>query len=350
MLTPESREDVENLESVKRLVSGGITSDWTGAFGMSFLHLVTMSGNHEGVIYLISKDWNADIRVTSNEVPVFEDMSPIHVAAYCGRLDCLRALLASKSVANATAGSGLTPLHYACVGSALTAEVLLPMGADPNARDSGGETPLIQACGSATIGKMAPRRILESLLDNGADPKVISENGLTALHLAADAGDEFWVKRFLDLGIAVNYKDCRGETPLHRAARCDDDAICLTLIRAGADVNSQSEKDETPLSVALRHGAMNAAKVLLEHGATGDVVSPPAKPRSSHHVTLNLEYSLFEERREKASVEMARALILAGANIKASDKNGITPLHICFLPRYFGRLTTEFIACFSDLV
>ena len=84
---------------------------------------------------------------------------------------------------NARNEAGGTPLHWAAGQSKIPAVVkaLLDAGADPNARNEAGGTPLHQAAGkSETPG------VVKALLDGGADPNVQTESGKTALDLIPD--------------------------------------------------------------------------------------------------------------------------------------------------------------------
>ncbi|MEQ8174773.1 MAG: ankyrin repeat domain-containing protein [Syntrophomonadaceae bacterium] len=65
-----------------------------------------------------------------------------------------------------------------------TIKVLLDAGADPNARDREGNTPLTNAAGTYDY-RDAPA-VVKLLLENGADPNIRNNNGYTPLKLAKD--------------------------------------------------------------------------------------------------------------------------------------------------------------------
>jgi ankyrin repeat protein len=67
--------------------------------------------------------------------------------------------------------------------------MLLQAGADPDARQQGGYTPLHEA---ALNGKLA---LVELLLANGADPALASDKGETAIEMARSKGERAVVER-----------------------------------------------------------------------------------------------------------------------------------------------------------
>jgi ankyrin repeat protein len=75
------------------------------------------------------------------------------------------------------------------------------------------------------------------LLEHGADAKVRTNAGFTALHSAAFKGDLAMVKALLAAGAPVNVADDRGLTPLIMVAnsRSKDPAVARLLLEHGAD-------------------------------------------------------------------------------------------------------------------
>ena len=92
----------------------------------------------------------------------------------------MAALLAQGADPNARNFLGETPLHQTgYFNGATVAKMLLAHGADPNARDSGGGTPLHIAAGAG-----ASVDVVRILLDHGVDPQARNDQGQTALDLA----------------------------------------------------------------------------------------------------------------------------------------------------------------------
>lgn len=349
MLTPQGPEDICLIDNVRRLLAGGLAPSWRDDSGMSFLHLLSIGGNSEGVRYLLESGWPADVYVTLTDEPIFEGITPAHLAAYCGRFECLKALLVDEKVTNSLSGARDTPLHYASDGCKHVAEVLLAMGADVNALDKQGETPFILACGAASVGVMADGKLIELMLARGANPCVRNMHGLTPIHLAAAAGQDNWVIRFMDMGIEVDCRSNFGDTPLHYAARFNHSSVCNTLIEGGAQVNVENGDGDTPLTSALKRRAMDSARALIENGAKGGISTPMAK-LPEYFRDFEPVAGVFGGYRAGAALEMVRYLILKGADINAKNDDGITPLHLCFVPGYFRKLGEVLEDFYSDIV
>jgi ankyrin repeat protein len=113
---------------------------------------------------------------------------------------------------------------------------LLKAGADPDAPNKHGETPLIEASRSpkATV----------VLLAAGANPNAATADGWTPLHEAAPHGTEA-AAPLIAAGADPNAKNLRGETPLHIAAASRSAAVDL-LLEAGADPTIRDSQGRLP--------------------------------------------------------------------------------------------------------
>jgi len=93
---------------------------------------------------------------------------------------------------------GWTPLHRAATTE--IAELLIAEGADVNAKDEWGDTPLHRA---AQYGR---KEVAELLIDNGADVNAKADGGMTALHSTLDGGHKEIVELLIANGADVNVK------------------------------------------------------------------------------------------------------------------------------------------------
>ena len=136
-------------------------------------------------------------------------------------------------------------LLYACWRWRLElARLLLTAGADVNAKNKWGSTPLHAA---AREGHTEAVRLL---LEAGADVNAENEDGETPLHWAAWEGHTDVVRLLLAAGADVNAKDKDVRTPLHLAAKKERPDVVRLLLEAGADANGTSRWKLTPLDYA----------------------------------------------------------------------------------------------------
>jgi ankyrin repeat protein len=158
-----------------------------------------------------------------------------------------------------------TPLHQAAMQGRLdVAALLLTHGADIEARDEHGRTPLLLAVDRPS----ASREIVAFLIRNRAQVNTRSDNGETPL-LAALMRDREIVQMLLDGGADVNYSDRWRRTPLHWAVEAGDLALVELLVSRGANVNARDITDRTPLYYTWGGSVTDQkiAALLRRHGA-----------------------------------------------------------------------------------
>ena len=116
--------------------------------------------------------------------------------------------------------AGKTLLHFASgAGCMDVVESLLRLGADPNALDGGGHTPLY--CVANECGSAAGPEIVRALVRAGGNVNACGGvTRATPLHMAARRGFKEIAQALLDCGAAAGAKDTKGDTPLQRALNC----------------------------------------------------------------------------------------------------------------------------------
>lgn len=177
-------------------------------------------------------------------------------------------------------------------------KLLVAHGADLNARDSMGSTPLTSAAGardSATV---------KLLLDLGADANARNGDGLTPLMEAAYRNHVPSVEALLQHGASLTMKDPEDLTPLCRALDSRSFLAASALIKAGASPNVQCGANRlTPLMVVATH----------------------EKAEQSGNVPVDDDRYLSDG---VSPLEVGQLLVSKGADVNARSRGGITALMI----------------------
>jgi uncharacterized protein len=116
------------------------------------------------------------------------------------------------------------------------------------------------------------------------------EQARSLLHIATDYPGHFpnakdTVRALIAAGADVNarFAGQHGETPLHWAASSDDVEVLDALLDAGADLEADGSVIDrgTPLADGVAFGQWNAARRLLERGATANLWQAAALGRTT---------------------------------------------------------------------
>jgi truncated hemoglobin YjbI len=158
---------------------------------------------------------------------------------------------------------GRTLLHEVTGnGSQFIVELLLRIGADPNAVDQSGHTPLYHV--GNECNKESASDIVRMLVQAGADVDAReSLKHCTALHMAARRGNIRVAEALLDCGANIEARDKLSDTPLRRAVNCGKVDMVAFLLSRGADAQAKGSRGLAPWQVA-RGSAMK--KLLQAYG------------------------------------------------------------------------------------
>ena len=205
--------------------------------------------------------------------------------------------------AKINAGGGGALLAAVELGNLAMVKLLLDNGADIEAMDGFGETALLKAV------KRRDNDIVKLLLDKGANPGVKDRNGNTALLYAAGGGNVEVIRLLLAKGA----RDSVDGMALHGAALNGQAEVVKLLLENGGNIESKDRFGCTPLLVAAKEGKAEAVKQLLDGGAK--IEATDDQGRTPLHAAA-----------QRASTEVVKLLLERGAQIEAGDKDGFTPL------------------------
>ena len=166
-----------------------------------------------------------------------------------------------------------------------------------------------------------------SLIQQGADVNAQNGRGETPLFLAVEFPEI--MNLLLNAGADVNICNNEGRTPLHEVAEDGMVAQCRMLLDHGANVNAKDRRRQTPLLVAAAYGQYEVAKLLINHGADVN--------ESDIYGKVPLHYAVYGNiTRDKLSdhLRTAEVLIGAGADLQARTDNNETPLDLA--KQHFG--------------
>ena len=163
--------------------------------------------------------------------------------------------------------TGETPLHMAArYTRADAAKRLLDAGANPNALDLKGRTPLHAAVAADARG------VFEILLRHRVtNLNAQDELGFTPLIVAVKNSVEDMIEELIRAEANLDIQDAKGKTALHWAASVNNISAVRALLSSGANKDAQDNLEQTPLFLASRDGAAEAVRILLSAGANRDI-------------------------------------------------------------------------------
>jgi ankyrin repeat protein/WD40 repeat protein len=111
------------------------------------------------------------------------------------------------------------------------------------------------------------RGAVELLVNQGANPNARDSDGCTPLHIAARAGFDFLINALLAAGGDINAKNNKDQTPLHIAVECDQEQFILELLSYTVDLEAIDVDVHTALHIACVGKNPSIMRKLIEAGA-----------------------------------------------------------------------------------
>ncbi|KAF3203746.1 hypothetical protein TWF679_010099 [Orbilia oligospora] len=180
-------------------------------------------------------------------------------------------------------------------------------GANPNAVDCKGETPLFIAA------KNGHESVVRFLVDQGVNMSPKDEFRETPLLMAAKGGYEAIVRILVEKGVNINTKNSDGNTSLSLAAGSGNETLVRFLVEKGANIKSTNRFKATPLGEAAKHGHESVVRFLADEDKT--ISATEGRMREA----LSLAAGGGHE-------AIVRFLIEKGADINGENRVGRTPL------------------------
>lgn len=282
--------EANDLDRVRELIAQGEPVNSKDEDGRSALYVAALEGHLPVIKQLVGS--GADV----NGVTVTPDgdrWTPLIIAAYVGNKDIVDFLVSHGADIDTKDNHGYTALSWAMKeGYSNTVRLLITRGADVNVSYVHKQGPhyfptLLLGAFITYVGEDADIPLL--LIKHGADINAKDARGATPLHHAVWELDHLpVVKLLLERGANINAKDKYGSTPLHRAVTtiAGQTSIVEFLIENGADVNAESRSilvkkgtrnigkvRYTPLHKAVFIRRLDVVELLIERGASMHVES-----------------------------------------------------------------------------
>lgn len=268
--------------------------------------------------------------------PLSNGETPLQRAVAQGNAKMVALLLSRKGIdPNKTGADGWTPLCLAVHKNAIgiAAQLLKHARTNPDSALPNGTTPLYLAAANDH------RHMAQQLLRAGADIHQAKRGGFTPLHAACHAGhlamvrwllkqpalwrpngatDEERAGKVRDVSGVLNQRTTMGKTPLILASTAGQlDVVQFLLRQEGVDPNLVDEEHKAALHRAAGKGHTEVLACLLKHPQTRIKDSNPSARPPLFHAILNDQ------------LEAARLLLEHGADIHWSGENGAQLLDAC---------------------
>jgi ankyrin repeat protein len=274
-----------------------------------------------------------------------DNESPLFIAVKKNKKEIVEYLLSNGAKVDDINGAlGSTALYQSCLDGTLDiTKVLVDAGATINFKSPSGTSPFY----NAIFNKHLP--VIEYLISKGVNvDEKIGKNEHTGLFKACEDGSLDIAKVLVDAGANINFKSKERYTPLFFAVQYNRKPIVEYLVSKGVKIDEKNgQLEHTAMIKACEDGSLDIVKVLVDAGANINLkskgefspllyaVENKRKPIVEYLVSKgvnidekngHLGNTALIKACEFGSLDIAKVLVDAGANINLKSKAGFTPL------------------------
>lgn len=308
----------ENIDILQLIISAGVDVETAAGDGTTAIMSAIEHGHFGVVRSLVGSGVNVNARMR-------DGTSPLMLAAIRKSMEMTRLLLDAGALVNLSTAKGETALtctmgYWVPRMTSLEAargclRLLLDAGAGVDASTEDGDTPLLFASKNAEIDSA----MLEALVKAGADLNHRDRRGVTALMHVAMSCQASKLKVLLDGGADPNAVSNDGESALILAIKSFGGLrVAKALLKAGANPNQEDGDGKTAL-VHFISGAQYLTLDGLDEVAEALVTAAAKDGALSGDDTLVLRAARFSSMSNNVSLKL---LLASGANPRGSDKDG----------------------------
>jgi ankyrin repeat protein len=278
------------FECAQVLVDAGAKVNERTTYGWTALLTATQNRHYKLAAYLMEHGADPNLANNGGWTPLYlaTDNRNIETGDYPVRkpdmdhLDFIKLLLAKGARVN-TRICGVESSAQDCEGDTTETRTNFTM----QWLSEEGATPFLRAAQSGDV------TLMKLLLDHGADPKIPTAHGVTALEVASGIG---WVegityewspeqsleavKMCLNLGIDVNTADDEGRTALHGAAHKGRTDVIQLLVDHGANLEAHDKGSRDTFAGAMKGMTwipLDWSRGLVRVGVQSAVAHPDAE-------------------------------------------------------------------------